>query len=611
MRTFFAAFFGTLAALTVLVGAVAAVFMLVLAGLSTRPETPAAVDAGAWLVLDLADQFQDTPLTNEGFENLAEALGERKARVLQSRRVTRALEAAAADDDIAGLYLSGQDPALGTGAGLAGLKEIRDAIVAFGASGKPVRAWLTYAGTREYYLASAAGDLAVDPFGAILLPGLAAQPVFLAGAFEKFGIGVQVTRVGKYKSAIEPYTRTDMSPESREQTQGLLDDLWAEITRGVETSRKLETGTLQATVDREGLLRPEEARHAGLVDRIAYADEILEELREATGVRSDKESFKQIAMADYAALIPSANLAARRKPAAAEPAGHEKVAIVYAEGAIVDGSGSDKGVVWADNLSRQLRKLRHDDSVKAVVLRVNSPGGSVSASEAIGREVRLIQKHKPVVVSMGSVAASGGYWISTYADRIFAEPSTITGSIGVFSVLFNIEKLATSTLGLSFETVKTGRFADAMTITRPKTDDELAVLQESVDWVYAQFLSKVSESRGLQPDTVAEVAQGRVWSGVEAARIGLVDELGGLQAAVAFAAEKASVGEEFTVVEVPRPRRLVERLTEAFENKRREKATATLTAALVERTLQGLSTLAEFNDPRGIYARMPLELALP
>jgi protease-4 len=291
------------------------------------------------------------------------------------------------------------------------------------------------------------------------------------------------------------------------------------------------------------------------------------------------------------------------------PGGHEKIAIVYAEGTIVDGTGNDDGVVWAAKVARDLREIRRDETVRAVVLRVNSPGGSVSASEAIQRELRLINKDKPVVVSMGSVAASGGYWISTYSDRIFAEPTTITGSIGVFSILFNVKDLATGKLGLDFETVKTGRFADATTITRPKTPEELELIQKSVDWIYSQFLEKVAESRKLDRKVVEDIAQGRVWSGAEAARLGLVDELGGLDAAMAFAATKASVGEEFTVVEYPRRKKLLESLTEAFERKRGTDAQG-FGGTLVREALRTVAAVAEFNDPHGVYARLPFDLSL-
>lgn len=609
MRSFFASFFGTLAALAVLVGAAALGLAVLVSGLTTHKTVPATVENGSWLVLDLSDDFRDSPVHDDGLEQIARALDDSTGRVLQTRRVTRAIDAAAADEAIAGLYLSGLEPSLGSG-DFAALTEIRDAIARFRAGGKPVRTWLTFAGTREYYLASAASDVTIDPFGAILLPGLAAQPVFFARAFEKFGIGVQVTRVGKYKSAVEPFTRTDMSPENRAQTQKLLDDLWGDLARTIEESRALAPGALQTVVDRDGLIRPELAREVGLVDRVVYADEVLDELREQTGEKGPKKSFRQVSIEDYARLVPAANLAAqRRSDAAPLPSGHEKIAIVYAEGAIVDGRGTDQGMVWAANVASDLRRIRRDSSVKALVLRVNSPGGSVSASEQIQRELRLIQKDKPVAVSMGSMAASGGYWISTYADRIWAEPTTITGSIGVFGLLFNVEQLATGTLGLAFETVKTGRFADAATVTRPKTDEELALIQKNVDWIYAQFLSKVSESRRLEPAVVEEIAQGRVWSGAEAQRLGLVDEIGGLDAAIAWAASKASVGEEFAVVEYPQRRRLVDALTDMLERSRTDDAT-TLSGALLGKALGGLKALDEFNDPNGIYARLPFDLAL-
>lgn len=611
MKSFFGAFFGTLAALAFLVVSVATIVTVLVTGYSGKREVPASVETGSWLILDLADPVQDAPLQSQGLEDFAEALRESGRRALQTRQVIRALQAAAADDDIAGLLLAGQDPAFARSTGFATLQEIRDAVVAFRVAGKPVKAFLSVADARDYYLASAAGEITLDPFGAILLPGLATQPTFYAGTFEKLGIGVQVTRVGKYKSAVEPFTRKDMSPESRAQTQKLLDDVWGQITRSIEGSRQLAGGSLQAAVDAEGMIQPASASKLGLVDRVAYIDEILEELRASTGTKSRKISFKQVSVGEYAALLPTGNLAARRrKPGDTAPAGAEKLAIVYAEGAIVDGSGAEEGVVWSRKVARDLREIRRNDDVKAVVLRVNSPGGSVTASEAIQRELRLIQKTRPVVVSMGDVAASGGYWISTYADRIFAEPTTITGSIGVFGLLFNLQGLANDKLGLSFETVKTGRFADAMSMTRPKTDEELALIQKNVDWVYDQFLSKVAESRRLERTALEEIAQGRVWSGTEALGLGLVDELGGLDAAVAFAAGKASIGEEFAVLEYPRRRSLVEAIAEAIERKGGDQTGSDALAALVMETWQDLAELGQFNDPRGVYARLPFHLSL-
>jgi protease-4 len=257
-----------------------------------------------------------------------------------------------------------------------------------------------------------------------------------------------------------------------------------------------------------------------------------------------------------------------------------------------------------------LRQIRQDDSVSAVVLRVNSPGGSVTASEAILRELRLINQDKPVIVSMGTVAASGGYWIATASDRIFAEPTTITGSIGVFGMFLNFQGLATEKLGLTFDTVKTGKFADAATIIRPKTDAELAIFQDSVDWVYDQFISKVAAARKLDRKVVEEIAQGRVWSGSEAQKLKLVDELGGLADAIKFAAGKADLGDNFRVAEYPRKKQFAEQFTEALEGRHREQTLGGPVGLLIREVTRELETLGRFNDPRGLYARLPFELRL-
>jgi protease-4 len=246
--------------------------------------------------------------------------------------------------------------------------------------------------------------------------------------------------------------------------------------------------------------------------------------------------------------------------------------------------------------------------VKAVVLRVNSPGGSASASEVIQREIRLLKKVKPVVVSMGTYAASGGYWIAAYGDKIFAEPTTITGSIGVFGIQFDVKKLAND-FGVTFDSVKTGKFADAMTISRPKTPEELAVLQRMIDWIYGEFIAKVAEGRNLTPARVEEVAQGRVWSGSDAKEIGLVDELGGLDAAIAYAAEKAGLGSNYRLVEIPRHKELIELIQEYIEGVAPRYASSnTLVGKIAARIEAELKLLRAFNDPQGIYARLPYRL---
>jgi protease-4 len=448
----------------------------------------------------------------------------------------------------------------------------------------------------------------MDPYGVILMPGLASEPAFFAGAFEKYGINVQVTRVGKYKSAVEPFTRREMSPENREEIQKLLADIWSGLLGDIGPSRNLTPEKIQSTVDNEGLIRAPAAKEHGFIDRIAYRDEIYDALKAKTGRAGSKEPFKQVTLADYADVAKDVADAPKKDGSVPKSTGRGgRIAIVYAEGEIVDGEGKAQEV-GSTKFSRELRKLRQDENVKAVVLRVNSPGGSASASEVIQREIRLIKKVKPIVISMGTYAASGGYWIAAYGDRIFAEPTTITGSIGVFGIQFDVKKLANN-FGVTFDSVKTGKFADALTISRPKTPEEIAVLQRMVDWIYSEFVNKVAEARNLTPQRVEEIAQGRVWSGLEAKEIGLVDELGGLDAAVAFAAEKAGLGANYRLIEYPRQKELIEAIQEFLEGVTPRHARSTgLTAKIAQRIEEELKMFRSFNDPNGIYARMPVNL---
>ena len=610
MKNFLGSLLGALAALVIFSGALVTLgigLLGALAALGESEKSSPAVLPGSYLVLDLSTNFSDAP----PHLDLA-ALGGREES-LQLRAATRSLRAAATDERITGVYLTGDLNPAGYGSGHAALRELRAALLAFREAGKPVVAYLTFASTRTYYVASAASDLALDPYGMILLPGLAAEPMFFAGAFEKVGINVQVTRAGKYKSAVEPFTRREMSAENREEVRELLQDLWDSLLGEIGTSRGVTAAQVQAVVDQEGLIRAAEALGAKLIDRTAYRDEIYDALKAKTGRAGSEKPFKQVTLAAYARqLKPASALPAPRRVEEVEPGSGKagRIAIVYAEGEIVDGEGSPDEIGGA-RLSRELRKLRQDKNVRAVVLRVNSPGGSAASSEVVQREVRLLRREKPVVVSMGSYAASGGYWISAYADRIFAEPTTITGSIGVFGMQFDVQRLADS-LGVTFDRVKTGRFADAMTVSRPKTPEEMAVLQRMVDWIYGEFLAKVAEGRNLPPDKVAAIAQGRVWSGADALAHGLVDELGGLDAALAYAAGKAGLAADYRVVEIPRERELVEAIQELIE--KAVPGAARVTAGPLEelrrRLERELRALAACNDPQGVYARLPFTLSV-
>jgi protease-4 len=342
-----------------------------------------------------------------------------------------------------------------------------------------------------------------------------------------------------------------------------------------------------------------------LVDRLAYRDQIIAELKAATGQDDDARTFRQISLSAYARLVGTDQPGPRETPA--EGAGRGTVAVIYAEGAIVDGDGG-VGQVGGDRFSRELRRLRQDDRVKAIVVRVNSPGGSATASEHIRRELRLAAEDKAVVISMGGVAASGGYWIATSGGRIFAEPATITGSIGVIGMLLNVAELGDK-LGLSWDTVKTGTFADLVSISRPKTPEEMALFGRLVERTYQDFLARVVEARGLTPEQAHAVAQGRVWSGREAVAQGLVDELGGLAEAVAYAAESAGLGAGYRLVEYPRRKELGEAIAELMERLQPGGAGARGPVPALARQLEHeWRALGTFNDPRGIYARWPVEL---
>lgn len=593
---------GTLAGLVLaVVGLVALGFVFFAAVSTLGKKTAPTVETGSYLVFDLKANLTDTPANSDESGLGALLTNGGGPQTLQLRQVTRALRKAARDKRISGVFIMGSLEPSGYGTGFAALKEVRAAIADFKAAGKPVVAYLDYATTRDLYVAAAATDLSLDPYGTLLMPGLASEPMFYAGAFDRFGVGVQVTKSGVYKSYAEPFVRKDLSPENREQLQKLLGDLWTNLVTDVAADRKIPVVDVQRLVDDEGIIRPEVAVKAGLVDRLAYKDEVIAKLKKATGQTSPDDPFTQIDIADYIDTL------ARDATDKIATSSKGTIAVVYAEGAIVDGEGQE-GEVGGDDFSRELRRLRQDDEVKAIVIRVNSPGGSATASEHIQREIRLAQEAKPIVVSMGSYAASGGYWISAYSKRIFAEPMTITGSIGVVGIHFDIQKLAND-LGFTWDVVKTGKHADLMTISRPKSPEELAIFQHMVDWTYGEFIRKVAEGRHLDEAVVRKIAEGRVWSGLEAVKLGLVDELGGLDAAITFAAKEAGVGQHYELEEFPTAQSWKEKLETFFD---RVHPVASSSRGVISQVMTRFKTeaktLEQFNDPRGVYARLPVDI---
>jgi protease-4 len=576
---------------------------LLVASVMSREPAP-SVERDSVLVYDLSLIIPDSEeLPDPG----TIVLGGAPPNQLTLREAIIALDEAADDDRIAGLYLKGS-PA-GTGAGLAAQVELYKAINRFKASEKPVVAYDVSWTEREYYLGALADTVYLNPFGSIEMNGLYAEMMYQAEALEKLGIGVQVTRVGEYKSAVEPFIRDSMSPEEREQTQRLLQDLWQTMVTDIAAPRSLQPQQLQAIANQQGFLFGEEAVTRQLADVMAYEDEVITALREITGEApldgealedEDFSGFRQISLSRYANLAED-DLQTRNA--------NQEIAVLYAEGPIVDGDGGSgfgqPQVIAGNDLAQQLRRLRLDDDVKAVVLRVNSPGGSATASEIILREVRLLtEAGKPVVVSMGNVAASGGYWIASLADRIVAEPTTITGSIGVFSIFLNLQDLG-GKVGINWDGVKTAEFADIFSGTRPKSEAELAVLQKAVDQIYDAFLDRVVEGRDLPREKVAEIAQGRVWSGKAAQSLGLVDELGGLDRAIAIAAELAELDDDWRLREYPEGDEWQRFFNEFFNAEARQAVQTDPLTEQVFNAVEDANLVRTLNDPRGLYMLMP------
>ncbi|HEY9669920.1 MAG TPA: signal peptide peptidase SppA [Waterburya sp.] len=590
----FASLVGSLAGLILFftLGTSSLLFLLIAA--ASRDTSPQVKDKSV-LVFDLSLDITDTNPSSSNV--IGEALSGDRPNAMTLRTVLETLDKARQDKRIIALYLDGSRSSAGRRAGLATLKEVREALERFRASGKRIIAYDADLGKQEYYLSSVADTLVLNPLGSLTLNGFSSQPMFYTGALQKFGVGVQVIRVGKYKSAVEPFILTKLSPENRQQTQVLLSTLWNDYLATVSKSRKITPQQLQAIANSQGDLMASEARQKRLVDKVGYLDEVIADLKKLTGSSKEDKSFRQISLTTYAKVK---NTDFKKRNSA------NKIAIVYAEGEIVDGQGGGQQV-GGDSLAKQIRQLRQDEDIKAVIVRINSPGGSVTGSEKIQREVLLTRKEKPVIVSMGDYAASGGYWIATGADHIFAEANTITGSIGVFGLRFNVQKLGNDN-GISWDVVKTTRYADSETISRPKTPQELAIAQKSVNQIYDQFLNRVSQARKLPKPKVAQIAQGRVWSGKDAKQLGLVDKIGGIDQAIEYAAKQAKLGNDWEVDEYPESRSLEERILKKLTSQVSQNNTKQPDPLTAEfRKLQSdLEILKGMNDPQGIYARLPL-----
>jgi protease-4 len=507
--------------------------------------------------------------------------------VMGLAEITSAIRKARNEDKIKGIYIDSRI----FSASPATLSEIRQELLRFKESGKFIVAYADNYTQAGYYLASVADKVAINPQGSLDIHGLASIPMFFKEALQKMGIEVQVFKVGTYKSAVEPFTSTEMSPANREQVTSYLNDLWSFMAKDMTESRKLKISDLDSIANQMPALKDADyLRDAKLIDTVLYETEM-------------KNYVRSLLDLDVDAKIPAATVKEMNnaKPAVAQKKSDNHIALLYAFGDIVSGSGSTN--IQDKFMVSEIEKLRKDDKIKAVVFRVNSGGGSAYASEQIWKAITDLKKEKPVVVSMGDMAASGGYYISCNASKIIAQPTTITGSIGIFGMFPNF-KGTSEKLGLDFDAVKTHRFSDFGNITRPMDDTEKSMLQAYIDRGYDTFLTRCADGRNIPKDTLEKYAEGRVWTGNQALKIGLVDKLGNILTAIETAAELAELGEDYLVYEYPKKRTFIEE----FLNRGKEDLAAKTLKEYLGESYNLFMTIKNMKDEDFIQARIPYDL---
>ena len=439
--------------------------------------------------------------------------------------VIKAIKNAKDDSDIKGISILNDNSNLG----LAQIKAVREALEDFKKSGKFVFAYANFFTQKEYYLNSVANTIYLNPIGEMEFKGLSSELLFFKDFQDKYGIKMEVIRHGKYKSAVEPFLENKMSDANREQITALLNSVWSSILTDISISRNIPTTKLNEIANQLAARTPEMAKSQHLVDKIVYEDIYHDDIRKILKVAAD-EDYNTITMLDYANNVATTSKGTTSK---------DKIAIIYAQGEIGNGEG-DVNVIGELSMRRSLQDARRDEKIKAIVLRIDSPGGNALTSDLIWREIELTKKVKPVVVSMGNLAASGGYYIACNANKIFAESNTITGSIGVFGLLPNFTGL-TSKMGINSEQVSTNQNASDYSVFKPLADNYKFIAQESVEKIYTTFVNRVATGRKMSFEQVDAIAQGRVWSGSEAVKIGLVDQIGGLEAALKYAADLVKI----------------------------------------------------------------------
>jgi len=582
---------------------------LVTAALSGRPKVP----DGAALVVKPQGVIVEQLSPGDPLQRLvAESSGVGSAaRETLLKDLLDAIRAAKDDGRIKALYLDLEDMA---GGGLTKLRDLRGAIVDFKKSGKKVVTYSDGLMQSQYYLAAQADELYLHPDGMVLLEGFGRWRNYYKEGLDRYGIEVHVFRVGEYKSAVEPYLRNDMSPEAREMAVETYGDLWRAYLADVAAARKIRPDDISSLID----AMPDRLRAAGgdmaklaleakLVDKLAPRDEVRQRMIELVGKTDDGKSFRQVGVSTYLQAKGGDRTGATGKANA--------VAVIVAKGDILDGD-QPPGTIGGDSTARLLRRAREDDSVKAVVFRVDSGGGSAFASEIIRRECELVRKAgKPLVVSMGTVAASGGYWVATDADEIWAAPETITGSIGIFGMFPTIDRPLAKYLGVHSDGVGTTRFSDAIRPDRPLDPGVADLLRQYIDEGYADFLERVAGARKMTVEQVDKIARGRIWSGEDAKGLGLVDQLGGLDQAIDSAAKRAKLEKGYRVWYVEKEKTFRERVMSMLAAQALDvavaagwapQASASASALSVAGRLRDLQRdverLSRWNDPRGVYA---------
>ena len=589
-KVLLAAFLGTLIALVATFFIKIGVVSSMISAMSKPTETSTTVKPNSLLHMKLdyaiPDRTTDNPFGGINFNTME------SQDMTGMNDILRNIEHAKTDPNIKGIYLELSSIPTST----ATLQEIRDKLIEFKESGKFIVTYGESYSQSAYYMASIADKIILNPEGSLDLHGMASQITFYKRLLDKLDIEMQIVRGpnNRFKSAVEPYFLDKMSEANREQMDKLLGSVWEQILMGISQNRNISVEQLNKIADNlETAFNAEKALELGLVDNLYYKDQLLEELKGLTGSNKD---INTVGNTKYAKSFKDKNNS------------KNEIAVIYASGQIYDGKGDENANIYSENLSKTIRKAREDENVKAVVLRVNSPGGSAVASAIIGRELDLTKEVKPVIVSMGNYAASGGYWISAKADYIYADPTTLTGSIGVFGTFPNAQGFLNDKVGLTFDVAKTNANADFGSVTQPLTEFQYGKLQEMVVKTYDDFTNRVAEGRGLTQSYVDSIGQGRVWAGIDAIEIGLVDELGDMEDAIAYAAQKAELGNDYKVTEWPKQKDFFTRMMESMNNTD-DKLDAAMRSKLggYYDYVKGIENLQKNT---GIQARMPFDMVI-